>query len=182
MKKRKGMSMLLVLTIVLLLSSCAADAGAESQVESVGSSADPMDENVAAATALLEEAVERRETILTTETQIVQGETLTPGETYTGTAYYVSNKGNDGNDGLSPDTAWATLDRVNEAPLQYGDAVFFERGGVWRNTTVETKEGVTYSAYGEGAKPRICASPENGGDPDLWSLWWEGENGEKIWL
>ena len=45
MKKRKGMSMLLVLTIVLLLSSCAADAGAESQVESVGSSADPMDEN-----------------------------------------------------------------------------------------------------------------------------------------
>lgn len=30
MKKRKGMSMLLVLTIVLLLSSCAADAGAES--------------------------------------------------------------------------------------------------------------------------------------------------------
>lgn len=182
MKKRKGMSMLLVLTIVLLLSSCAAGAGAESQVESVGSSADPVDENVAAATALLEEAVERRETILTTETQIVQGETLTPGETYTGTAYYVSNKGNDGNDGLSPDTAWATLDRVNEAPLQYGDAVFFERGGVWRNTTVETKEGVTYSAYGEGAKPRICASPENGGDPDLWSLWWEGENGEKIWL
>ena len=68
MKKRKGMSMLLVLTIVLLLSSCAADAGAEPQVESVGSSADPMDENVAAATALLEEAVERRETILTTET------------------------------------------------------------------------------------------------------------------
>ena len=64
MKKRKGMSMLLVLTIVLLLSSCAADAGAESQVESVGSSADPMDENVAAATALLEEAVERAKSYL----------------------------------------------------------------------------------------------------------------------
>ena len=105
--------MLLVLTIVLLLSSCAADAGAESQVESVGSSADPMDENVAAATALLEEAVERRETILTTETQIVQGETLTPGETYTGTAYYVSTNGNDGNDGLSPDTARSTL-KINQ--------------------------------------------------------------------
>lgn len=160
MKKRKGMSMLLVLTIVLLLSSCAADAGAEPQVESVGSFADPVDENVAAATALLDEAVERQGTILTSETKIVRGETLTPGKTYTGTAYYVSNKGNDGNDGRSPETAWATLDRVNEAPLQYGDAVFFERGGVWRNTTVETKEGVTYSAYGEGAKPRICASPE----------------------
>ena len=66
--------------------------------------------------------------------------------------------------------------------MAYGDAVFLERGGSWRNTTVETKEGVTYSAYGQGAKPRICASPENGGDPALWSLWWEGENGEKIWL
>lgn len=132
--------------------------------------------------AILTQADERREAILTSETQIVWDETLVPGETYTGTAYYVSNKGDDGNDGLSPETAWATLDRVNKAALEHGDAVFLERGGVWRNTTVETKEGVTYSAYGQGAKPRICASPENGGDPALWSLWWEGENGEKIWL
>lgn len=127
----------------------------------------PMDDDAAAATAILEEAVARRETIQTSKTQIVWDEALIPGKTYTGTAYYVSNQGDDGNDGLSPETAWATLDRVNQAPLEYGDAVFFERGGVWRNTTVETKEGVTYSAYGEGAKPRICASPGNGGDPDL---------------
>ena len=142
----------------------------------------PMDDDAAAATAILEEAVARRETIQTSKTQIVWDEALIPGKTYTGTAYYVSNQGDDGNDGLSPETAWSTLDRVNQASLEYGDAVFLERGGVWRNTTVETKEGVTYSAYGEGAKPRICASPENGGDSALWSLWWEGENGEKIWL
>lgn len=182
MRKRQGMSILLVLTIVLLLSGCTAGAGEGPQGESADNSTAPMDENVAAATALLEEAMERRETILTSENQIVWDETLTPGKTYTGTAYYVSNKGDDENDGLSPETAWATLDRVNKAPLEYGDAVFFERGGVWRDTTVETKKGVTYSAYGEGEKPWICASPENGGDPALWSLWWEGENGEKIWL
>lgn len=92
----------------------------------------PMDEDTAAATAILEEAVERREAILTSKTQIVWDETLTPGETYTGTAYYVSNNGDDGNDGLSPETAWSTLDRVNNASLKYGDAVFFERGGIWR--------------------------------------------------
>lgn len=182
MRKRQGMSILLSLTVALFLSGCTAGTGAGLQGEKADNSAAPMDENVAAATALLEEAVVRREAIVNTSTEIVWSETFTPGQTYTGAAYYVSNKGSDGNDGLSPETAWATLDRVNQAPLQYGDAVFFERGSVWRNTTVETKEGVTYSAYGEGVKPRICASPENGGDPDLWSLWWEGENGEKIWL
>ena len=169
---RRIVLMILVAMVIIFLSAC----GAEGQPNT------PIDEDVTAATALLEEAVERRETILTSETPIVWGETLNPGETYAGTAYYVSNSGSNEHDGLSPETAWATLDRVNEAPLAYGDAVFFERGGIWRNTTVETKEGVTYSAYGEGAKPRICASPENGGDSALWSLWWEGENGEKIWL
>ena len=112
----------------------------------------PMDDDAAAATAILEEAVARRETIQTSKTQIVWDEALIPGKTYTGTAYYVSNQGDDGNDGLSPETAWSTLDRVNQASLEYGDAVFLERGGVWRNTTVETKEGVTYSAYGGGRK------------------------------
>ena len=61
------------------------------------------------------------------KTQIVWDEALIPGKTYTGTAYYVSNQGDDGNDGLSPETAWSTLDRVNQASLEYGDAVFLER-------------------------------------------------------
>ena len=174
LRKPHGMPVLLVLAVILLLSGCAADPGVGLRDES--------GDNAAAATALLEEAVARREAIVNTSTEIVWSETFTPGETYTGTAYYVSNQGDDRNDGLSPETAWATLDRVNQASPEYGDAVFFERGGIWRNTTVETKEGVTYSAYGEGAKPRICASPENGGDSTLWSLWWEGENGENIWL
>lgn len=178
LRKPHGMPVLLVLAVILLLSGCTADPGVGLRDEGGDNAAAP----TAAATALLEEAVERREAIVNTTTEIVWSDTFTPGETYTGTAYYVSNQGDDGNDGLSPETAWATLDRVNQASLEYGDAVFFERGGTWRNTTVETKEGVTYSAYGEGAKPRICASPENGGDSALWSLWWEGENGEKIWL
>ena len=86
------------------------------------------------------------------------------------------------NDGLSPETAWATIDRLNAQPLQYGDAVFFERGGVWRAAQVYTKPGVTYSAYGEGNKPGLYGSVENGGGAEKWTLWHEGEDGSKIWV
>lgn len=182
MNRHRFFGPILSFVCCLLLFSCGASPEAGGDAEGQESPPPVTDENAAAATALLKEAVERREAIVSTPTEIVWSETFTPGETYTGTAYYVSNGGSDDQDGLSPETAWATLDRVNQAPLAHGDAVFLERGGVWRNTTVETKAGVTYSAYGQGAKPRICASPENGGDPALWSLWWEGENGEKIWL
>lgn len=44
-------------------------------------------------------------------------------------ALYVSDSGNDEHEGLSPETARATLDWVNKAPLEYGDAVLLERGG-----------------------------------------------------
>lgn len=142
----------------------------------------PDDEALAAATELLERAVARRDAIRTSPTAIAKGDTLVPGQTYTGQAYYVSPGGNDRNSGRSPETPWATLGQVNCADLRAGDAVFFERGGIWRDTTVQTKPGVTYSAYGEGAKPRIVASPENGGDPACWSLWWQGPGGEKIWV
>ena len=50
----------------------------------------------------------RIDEILNTKTEIVQSNTYIPGETYTGTAYYVSNDGDDNNDGLSPETAWQT--------------------------------------------------------------------------
>lgn len=95
-----------------------------------------------------------------------------------GTAYYVSNSGDDANDGKSPETAWATLERVNTARLSRGDGVYFERGGTWRGQ-LWAQAGVIYSAYGEGEKPRIFASPENGAAPEKWTLL-EGTN--NIWI
>ncbi len=90
----------------------------------------------------------------------------------TGTKYYVSPNGNDDADGKSPETAWKTLAKVVSASGQMvaGDGVFFERGGLWRESLGVTVPGVTYSAYGEGAKPRIYASPENGVGAEKWSL------------
>lgn len=113
----------------------------------------------------------RREEILNSPTNV----------TYTGTAYYVSNRGSDANDGKTLVTAWATVDKVNNANLSSGDAVFFERRGIWRGTSLLCKEGVTYSAYGEGAKPIFTQSPEDGVDISKWTLYYEGANGEKIW-
>lgn len=76
---------------------------------------------------------------------------------YSGTAYYVSTSGNDDNDGKTPQTAWATIGRVNTQEFSNGDAVLFERGGLFRGQ-LRSKSGVTYAAYGEGAKPKLFNS------------------------
>jgi len=148
---------------------------------------------------ILNAADQRRDAILNSPTTVQ----------ITGTSYYVSNHGDDNNDGLTPETAWATLDKVNSAftqdwsngdgrwnndhfpeflwasshrdqriTLKPGDGVFFERGGVWRGM-LRTVSGVTYSAYGEGKKPEIYGSPENGSGAEKWSLV-EGTN--NIWV
>jgi len=119
---------------------------------------------------ILADADVRRESILNSKTDV----------TYTGTAYYVSNEGNDNNDGLTPETAWATIVKVSNADLQYGDAVFFERNDIFRGF-LWAKEGVTYSAYGEGNKPILTTCPENLAGVDKWILYYEGEDGRKIW-
>lgn len=82
----------------------------------------------------------------------------------TGKTYYVSNTGNDNNKGTSPDQAWATIDHINSLAFQPGDAILFERGGIFRSSTycLNTFEGVTYGAYGTGDKPCIYGASENG--------------------
>lgn len=88
--------------------------------------------------------------------------------TYSGNAYYVSNSGNDENDGLTPQTPWKTLDRVtNASELVSGDAVFFKRGDIFRGG-LGTVKGVTYSAYGDGVKPKIWHSPVDGAIENSW--------------
>ena len=95
--------------------------------------------------------------------------------TFTGTAYYVSNSGNDQNDGLTPETAWATLDKVNSANFKAGDAVLFERGGLWRGS-IRGQNGVAYTAYGTGHKPKIYCSI------DGTELEWEKSEYENVWV
>lgn len=92
--------------------------------------------------------------------------------------YYVdSEKGNDSWDGLSIESAWQTLERVNLAELAPGDFVRFKKDGLWRGT-LKPKSGsegrpITYTSFGKGEKPRIYGSVH------LKSCWTPA--GENLW-
>ena len=90
--------------------------------------------------------------------------------------YLSAGTGDDAADGRTPRTAWRTAARLNREALAPGAWVLFERGGVYRGT-VRTRPGVTYTAYGEGAKPCICGSPVNGADPAKW----ERTDNPRVW-
>ncbi|MHB8128575.1 MAG: Ig-like domain-containing protein [Mobilitalea sp.] len=117
---------------------------------------------------ILNRADKRRHTILNSKTTV----------TVTGTSYYVSNSGNDNNDGRSPESAWASITKINNMIFQSGDGIFFERGGLFRGV-IQPKSNITYSAYGEGDKPKIYGSQENGADSKKWVLL-DGTN--NIWI
>jgi len=78
-----------------------------------------------------------------------------------GTVYYISYRGNDDNDGKSPKTPWKTLTKLSYSmQIGEGDAVLFERGGVYRGG-ISCRNGVYYGAYGTGDKPAIYRSAAN---------------------
>lgn len=90
----------------------------------------------------------------------------------TGKKYYISGRGNDSNDGTSPEKAWKTTDALAAATaeLKSGDAVLFERGYIYRtNSSIVCKSGITYAAYGKGSKPAIYGSVQNYSRPQLWT-------------
>ncbi len=93
--------------------------------------------------------------------------------------YYVSNDGSDADDGLSPETAWRTLARVNAQPLAPGDVVRFRRGDSWRGQLIPRSGSeagpITYTAYGEGPKPLLLGSVSKDTPED-----WQDEGGG-IW-
>ena len=95
-----------------------------------------------------------------------------------GKTYYVSQKGNDKNDGLTPATAWRSANRIGQAAATFraGDVVLFERGGVYRGAFTLTS-GVSYGAYGNGPKPCIYGSPANYAYASLW----EKTNKANVW-
>lgn len=95
---------------------------------------------------------------------------------------YVSADGNDNANGRTPETAWKTLGKLtynNLHPSTWSTVkyVLFRRGDVFRGT-LSAVAGVTYSAYGEGPKPCIYASPENGADPTKWT---KAPGTENVW-
>ena len=86
----------------------------------------------------------------------------------TGKIYYVSNDGDDSNNGLSPAAPFKTLNKINSLNLQRGDAVLFRRGDLWRGHIV-VRDGTIFSAYGSGPKPKLYASPYDAAVTGEWT-------------
>lgn len=74
--------------------------------------------------------------------------------------YYLATAGDDAQDGLSPQTAWRTLEQASNASLADGDTLLLRRGDVFRGelNPRKTYTDLTYGAYGEGARPVIAGS------------------------
>lgn len=95
--------------------------------------------------------------------------------------YHVdSATGNNDSTGLSPDTAWRSLEKVNQAQLEAGDTVLFKRGGVWRGQLVPRNGApgapISYGAYGSGPRPLLLGSVARDAERD----WTEERTG--IWV
>ena len=57
------------------------------------------------------------------------------------TTYYVDPAGSNGNDGLTPQTAWRTLLKVGISTFNPGDVILFKRDGVWNETLTPPSSG-----------------------------------------
>ena len=73
--------------------------------------------------------------------------------------YYISAKGCDLNDGLTPDTPWQSIKKVNSS-IKGGDTVCFNRGDTFFGQIRAPKQNnsgtpTTYTSYGEGTKPTV---------------------------
>lgn len=78
--------------------------------------------------------------------------------------YYVSSsEGDDSNDGLTPQTAWKTLNRINRLQLVPGSKILLKKGDSWVGESLQpTGDGtaqnpIEISSYGEGELPVIHA-------------------------
>ncbi|MHB1484835.1 MAG: LamG domain-containing protein [Saccharofermentanales bacterium] len=76
-----------------------------------------------------------------------------------GTTYYIDTAGNNGNNGITPETAWADFTNINNRNFNNGDILLFKRGCTWTATSQAMTmgtingSGVTVDAYGSGVNP-----------------------------
>ena len=85
-----------------------------------------------------------------------------------GRTFYVAADGNDAADGLTPQTAWRTVDRVNQAngSMIPGDSVLFRRGDVWVNDDIQGN-GSSFIHINTGGVGGIFVTYGAWGDPNL---------------
>ncbi len=96
-----------------------------------------------------------------------------------GRTFYVAADGDDTADGLTPETAWRTLSKVNDALLGFADTVRFHAGDVFRGHLVPQSgapgKPIVYTAFGEGEKP-VLEPSWDASSPEDWV-----KVGRKLW-
>ncbi len=104
------------------------------------------------------------------ERRYTQAKQITEGfyeQEITGTVYYISSfRGDDANSGTRPNEAWQHCEMLKSAKLVAGDTVLFECGSLFRENMMEIVNGVTYSSYGKGEKPKFYGSIDASGAND----------------
>jgi Right handed beta helix region/Secretion system C-terminal sorting domain len=72
------------------------------------------------------------------------------------TSYYADAvSGNDANNGLSANTAWQTINKINRSTFKAGDNILFKCGQTFYGALRPANSGLNYGSYGSGAKPVI---------------------------
>ncbi len=93
--------------------------------------------------------------------------------------YYISENGDDNNNGLSPENAIKTFKKIETFVLEEGDAILLERGGIYRLESMFwiRANDIKIGAYGDGEKPLLLGSVKNYAVADIW----EQTDNKNIW-
>ncbi len=94
--------------------------------------------------------------------------------------YYLSENGNDDNDGLTPQTAIKTFAKLSTITLCEGDAILLKRGETFRLSEMFWVKcnNVKIGAYGDGEKPIVLGSVRDYADSSIW----EKSEYDNIWV
>lgn len=68
--------------------------------------------------------------------------------------YYVSTAGDDATSGTST-RPWASVAALDLYKFEAGSTIKFKCGGEWRYSVLMPQNGVRYTSYGTGPKPKI---------------------------
>lgn len=85
------------------------------------------------------------------------------------TIYYVSSSvGSDDNNGISKETAWSSLEKVNASRFEPGDKILFKSGDEFFGSLIINNSGqpgspISFSSYGEKNLPIIDAATKSKG-------------------
>jgi hypothetical protein len=90
---------------------------------------------------------------------------LCTGQILAQTRYIDATNGNDQNNGLSLQTAWSSLEKINSTKFNPGDSILFKAGEKWIGALIPQGSGnegspIVIDRYGNGSRPEIHGQGE----------------------